>query len=304
MSRQSTDEVVMIRPARFYCNEQTAVNNAYQNDDEKDYDLVNKKAIEEFDELYKKLREKGVKVNLINDTKLPSTPDSIFPNNWFSTHSDGKIVIYSMFAQNRRAEVDKYLDNLISIFKNKGNKNISVLDLREFANDRFLEGTGSIVLDRINKIAYMVISPRSDVSLFNEFCDRTGYKPVAFNATHLNTPIYHTNVLMSVGEKNVIICLDLIDDDKERAYVKKTIEESGKNIIKISVAQYENYAGNALELNGKNGKLIAMSKTAYDSLNTEQIELLKKDLDILACDVPTIEYNGGGSVRCMLGEVF
>lgn len=303
--KHSTNEVIMIRPASFQFNAQTAVNNLYQNNDNRPPESVQEDALKEFDALVSKLETKGIKVNVFQDTPDPSTPDSIFPNNWFSTHENGNNVIYPMYAENRQSEVDKFIDNVIELGKMKSKK-ASLVDYRSYIEKKqFLEGTGSIVLDRENKIAYCVLSPRSDKELFLKFCEDNEFEPVAFNAYQEDIPVYHTNVIMGVGKENVIICLDSITDEKERNMVVGKIEEFGKQVIDISLEQVKLFLGNTLELVGEKGnRVIAMSTTAYKSLTPEQKSKIEESAEILHSDISTIEFYGGGSVRCMIAELF
>ncbi len=303
MSKYITNEILMVRPAGFHFNEQTSDNNIYQYNDGKDWADVNTIASKEFDDVVKGIRNLGIKVNVIQDTKSPSTPDSIFPNNCFTSHNGGKIIFYPMYAKNRRLEAEKYSDELKSIVREKYD-DVTSIDLRNKANEGlFLEGTGSMILDRKNKIAYMALSQRSDENLFREFCDIMDYRPIVFRAVHKSNEIYHTNVLMNIGEKNAIVCFDVVDE-KYRESLRKALKDSDKNVIEISVEQFEKYAGNALELKGKDAKVLLMSSTAYGSLTSSQINEIEKDCKIVCFDIPTIEYYGGGSIRCMLAEIF
>lgn len=251
-----------------------------------------------------KLREKGITVRVLEDDEKPSTPDSIFPNNWFSTHTDDSLVIYPMYAKNRRDEVDKFYDAVHKIAREKSGKD-RVLDYRDFArSNQFLEGTGSMVLDRENKIAYCALSPRSDKEVFEKFCSDLGYEGVSFRATQDGKEIYHTNVVMGVGKENVIICLEAIEQE-HREELKNKILSSNKKIIEISLAQVKQFLGNTLELVGSEGKrYIAMSACAYNALTSEQREQIEQTCEIIHSPIPTIEFYGGGSVRCMLAEVF
>ncbi len=303
MSNQVTNNIVMVRPARFYFNYETAVNNHYQNFDDENIELINERAVNEFDLFAKKISEKGVKVNIIQDTYEPSTPDSIFPNNWFSSHAEGVLFFYPMFANNRREELKKFREKLYDIINKES---LNIIDYSLKVNDNtFLEGTGSIVLDRKNKKAYCSLSQRSDEKLFKIFCKEIGYKPIIFSSFQDGKQIYHTNVMMSIGENRAIVCLECIPEKEEREKLRKELEESGKEIIEISLEQVKKFLGNTLELIGKNEKrFIVMSKTAYDSLNEEQKERILKDTEIVYSDIQTIEFYGGGSARCMIGEIF
>ena len=303
MNNQTTNRIVMVRPAKFYFNAETAVNNHYQNSDNQDKEKVNQKALEEFDALAAKIAEKGVQVNIIQDTLEPSTPDSIFPNNWFSSHEEGILFFYPMFAENRRKELEKFRNKVYDIVERKS---LKIIDYSLKSKENiFLEGTGSIVLDRKNKKAYCCLSPRSNEKLFRKFCEELNYKPVVFSAFQEGYPVYHTNVIMSIGENRAIICLESVTNIEEREVLKRELEESGKEIIEISLGQVKKFLGNTLELRGKDGKrFVVMSETAYKSLTAEQKNIILKDTDILYSDVETIEYYGGGSARCMIGEIF
>lgn len=307
MNSQITSKVLMIKPTKFYYNVETAVNNAYQKDLKEDPNLVQTRALNEFDSLVEKIKSVGIEVDVINDTSTPYTPDSIFPNNWFSSHQDGKLIIYPMFANDRRLERTKFLSNLKEI-QNK--TSITVLDLTYFEKDnKFLEGTGALVLDRINKIAYCSLSPRANEDVLKEFCNLTNYKAIKFhsvqNINNILTPIYHTNVMMGVTENFVVICLDSITDLKEREKVITSISNSGKEIINITLNQVLKFCGNVLELkNLKGDRYTLMSKSAFQGFTKEQLEIIKKSSEIIFSDITTIETYGGGSVRCMIAELF
>lgn len=307
MYKHSTDEVVMIKPAGFMFNAETAVNNQYQNQDDKDPKVVQERALKEFNNLVSMLEERGVKVNVLEDTVSPSTPDSIFPNNWFSTHEGGTMVIYPMFAENRRLEITKFRDQVekIAIEKQKDEEFFTIIDYsKNDVRNKILEGTGSMVIDRKNKVAYCTLSPRADKDMFVKFCEETGHEPVFFTAYQDGAPIYHTNVLMGIGEENVLICLESIaEEDRER--VKESLIKGGNNIVDITLDQVKAFLGNTLELKGKDGKnFIAMSEVAYQALTPEQKEQIEKSTEILHADIGTIEFYGGGSVRCMIAEIF
>jgi hypothetical protein len=290
----------MIRPVNFAFNSQTAVNNAFQVASvESD---VQQKAIKEFDTFVDKLRSKNIDVVVVNDTPEPYTPDSIFPNNWISFHSSGDIVLYPMFAENRRLERKP---NVIAEIQSKFSVN-NTIDLSSYENQqKYLEGTGSIVLDRDKRIAYACVSPRTDPKLFNEFCRRLNYEPVLFHAVDgRGHAIYHTNVMMCVADKFVVICLASISQDSERTTVIDKITASGKEILDISLDQMNHFAGNMLQVNDPDGKkYLVMSTQAYESLTQEQIRQLEKHNEIIHSPLDTIEKNGGGSARCMMAEV-
>lgn len=290
----------MIRPVNFLFNKETAVNNAFQVlTHEED---VQAKALNEFETFVSKLRSKNIDVLVINDTPEPHTPDSIFPNNWISFHRDGSLVLYPMFAPNRRLErKNEVIDQVRSRFKVK-----RTIDLSDHeAKNIFLEGTGSIVLDRQKHIAYACISPRTDEELFRSFCKKLQYEPVAFHAVDKDgKAIYHTNVMMCVAEKYVVICLDSIRDGEELEKVKTAIKKSEKELIPITFNQMNHFAGNMLQLkNGDDIKFLVMSTQAYESLTPEQVEKLEAYNKIIHSSLDTIERNGGGSARCMMAEV-
>lgn len=300
---QTTDTVLMIEPVAFGYNEQTAVNNYFQ---VQQAGNVQEKALREFNSFVEKLRSKGITVITIKDTISPKTPDSIFPNNWVSFHRDGKVVLYPMFAENRRLERRQdILEQIKSQFKVE-----EIIDLSASERDnRFLEGTGSMIFDHDNKIAYGSVSLRLDEDLFRKFCAEFGFRPVVFHsyqtAGEERLPIYHTNVMMCVADKFVVICLDCIDDELEREKVIETIKNSGKELIEISEDQMQNFAGNMLQVHNNLGeKFLVMSQSAYRSLKPEQVAAIEKYCEIIYSDLETIETNGGGSARCMLAEVF
>ncbi len=300
---QTTNTVLMIEPVAFGFNEQTAVNNYFQVQQEGN---VQDEALKEFNAFVEKLRAKGINVITIKDTLNPKTPDSIFPNNWVSFHKDGKVVLYPMFAENRRLERRNDIINQIKEqFEVK-----EIIDYSDVEKDnKFLEGTGSMIFDHDNKIAYGSVSLRLDEELFRKFCSEFGFKPVVFHsyqtAGEERLPIYHTNVMMCVADKFVVICLDCIDDDLERDKVIETIKNSGKELIEISEEQMQNFAGNMLQVQNNSGeKFLVMSQSAYKSLKPEQVSAIEKYCEIIYSDLEAIETNGGGSARCMLAEVF
>lgn len=297
---QTTNHILMIRPVNFLFNTETAVNNAFQvSSDDKD---VHDKALQEFDSFVKKLSSSSIDVTVIDDSPEPHTPDSIFPNNWVSFHQDGSVVLYPMFAANRRLErKPAVLEHIRSNFAVKRVIDLSVYE----ANGTFLEGTGSVVLDRKRHIAYACLSPRTDASLLNEFCRKMKYKPVAFRAVDKNgRAIYHTNVMMCVADKFVVICFDSIIDPEEKRKVETAIVESGKEIVTISMDQMNHFAGNMLQVrNDKGEKFLVMSTQAFDSLMPEQLKKLERFNSIIHSPLDTIEKNGGGSARCMIAEV-
>jgi len=297
---QTTSHLLMIRPVNFSFNTETAVNNAFQLAGATDH--AQEKALKEFDDFVAVLTQNGVDVTVVNDTPDPYTPDSIFPNNWVSFHDDGTIILYPMFAANRRLERKP---NVIQTISSKFNI-ANTIDLSHYENeDIFLEGTGSMVLDRDKKIAYACLSPRTDYEVLSEFCDDMGFTEEVFDAMDKNNqPIYHTNVMMCVADRYVVICLDSIPAAHEKEHVSATIKDSGKEIITITLDQMEHFAGNMLQVNNDKGeKLLVMSSQAYQSLAPEQIKKLESFNKIIHSDLTTIETNGGGSARCMMAEV-
>lgn len=302
---QTTDTVLMVEPVAFEYNSQTAENNYFQTNSESQD--TQKKALTEFQNLTKKLEAQGINVIIIKDTLEPHTPDSIFPNNWVSFGQDGRVVLYPMFAPNRR---DERRMDILEELKGQGFKITEVIDFTQFEKEgKFLEGTGSIVFDHENKLAYGSVSLRLNENLFQNFCQKMGFTPVIFHSYQTTgserLPIYHTNVIMSVGDKFVLICLDAIDDVSERQNVIEHILKSGKEIIEITEKQMQNFAGNMLQVNNpRDKKSLVMSQTAYQSLAPEQIQKIKQYSEIIYADLNTIEINGGGSARCMLAEVF
>lgn len=298
---QSTSHILMIRPVNFGFNEETAGSNAFQNRDA-DKIGVNEKAQQEFDRMVATLRSNGVDVTVIDDTPEPYTPDSVFPNNWVSFHADGGIFLYPMQAENRRLE--RREDIIARLEDNFAIKHI--IDLSRFeAEDKFLEGTGSMVLDRENKIAYACISPRTDREVLDLFCEQTGYNAISFDALdEHNKAIYHTNVLMCIGSSFTVICLDSIPNPHEKIVVTESLKLTRKEVVEISFAQMNHFAGNMLEVKNKQGEtLIVMSESAFNALDELQRITLEKYGKLVYANLNTIETNGGGSARCMIAEV-
>lgn len=305
---QVTNSVLMIRPEAFRMNEQTKANNHFQKELSGMLPAaINAKAQQEFDALVNQLKLVGVTVIVVEDLPETDTPDSIFPNNWISFHDNGDVVLYPMFAENRRAE---RREDILDVLEENGFSIENSIDFTSAEEDGFfLEGTGCLVLDRENKIAYCALSPRADEELFIEFCEDFDYAPVIFEAFQTvgnnRELVYHTNVMMSVGEHFAIICSDMIEDKKERKMVLDNLRASGKEIILISEKQVEHFAGNVLELSGTDDKrYIVMSTTALESLNATQKTQLEKHGTILSANLETIETCGGGSARCMMAEIF
>jgi hypothetical protein len=305
--QQITNSLLMIRPVAYRMNEQTAVNNYFQENLGFSDFVINARAQKEFDAFVEKLRAVGVQVIVENDIKEMETPDSIFPNNWISFHENGDVGLYPMFAENRRRE--RREDILVSLEK----EGFIIKDLIDYTTAEeeglFLEGTGSLILDRVNQKAYCALSPRADEDLVIEFCEDFEFTPVIFNANQTvhgkRLPIYHTNVLMALGEDIAVICLDAIDSKSEKKMVIQNLKEDGKELVKISEDQMQQFAGNMLQVKGAHDQnYMVMSTTAFKSLNPEQITTIEKRGPIVHSDLSTIEACGGGSARCMMAEVF
>jgi len=298
---QNTSHLLMIRPVNFGFNAETAVNNAFQvaGTDSS----IQEKALKEFDAFADLLIKNRIDITIINDTPEPFTPDSIFPNNWISFHEDGTIILYPMFAANRRKERKEHV---LDTIKHK----FAVTELIDLSNyehkHMFLEGTGSMVLDRDNKIAYTCLSPRTNIEALNKFCSVAHYTTTLFRSVDATgTPVYHTNVVMCVADKYVVVCLDSIPNKEEQENLIRTIKQTNKIIIAISLEQMHAFAGNMLQVINKAGeKLLILSSQAYHSLTTEQLDILKRYNRILYSPLTTIETSGGGSARCMLAEIF
>lgn len=305
--KQITDSILMIRPVAFRMNEQTAVNNYYQRVmDGLLPSTVNAKAQQEFDAFVEKLRTVGVNVVVVDDTADPDTPDSIFPNNWVSFHETGDVVLYPMFAENRRAE---RREDIFDVLEEKGFDFEEIMDYTSAEEDNiFLEGTGSLVLDRENQKAYCALSPRADEELMIEFCEDFEFSPVIFEAFQTvngeRKHIYHTNVMMCVGTTFAVICADCIDDKKERKAVLASLRQDGKELILLTEAQLNHFAGNMLQVQGKDKSYLVMSEAAKSVLTTDQVKTIEKHVEILSVNLDTIEACGGGSARCMMAEVF
>ena len=306
MTNNATNKLLMVRPVAFAMNEQTAVDNYYQ---KKESGKMNaqESARDEFDGLVEKLRAEGVQVEVLEDTHVPHTPDSIFPNNWISMHQDGRVALYPMKAENRRLE---RRTDIFEELQSRGYEITTTVDYTAAEQEElFLEGTGSMVLDHDSRIAYMARSQRADEGLFHTFCEDFNYAPVVFTA-YQETPdgigqIYHTNVMMCVTDAYVLVCLDTIHDANERALVEEAILKSGKEILVISVEQKSNFAGNMLLVKGAADELIlVMSSSAYKALNEDQKDFITQHHRILHSDLHTIETLGGGSARCMLAEIY
>ncbi|MBA6155553.1 amidinotransferase [Tenacibaculum sp. S7007] len=306
--QQTTNTILMVRPASFRMNEQTAVNNYYQQELTNILPAaVNAKAQQEFDDFVEELKSKGVSLIVVNDTEKPNTPDALFPNNWISFHENGDVAIYPMFAENRRLEKR---EDLLEVIEAEGFEIANVIDYSEAEEEGvFLEGTGSMILDRQNRKAYCALSPRADEELFIEFCEDFEFTPVIFTANQTvdgsREVIYHTNVMMCIAETFAIVCLNAIDDKKEKKNLLKHLKYDGKEVISISEKQVTQFAGNMLQVKGASNKhYLVMSSSAYESLTQEQVKKIEKHNPIIHSSLKTIETCGGGSARCMMAEVF
>ncbi|SQA94889.1 citrulline utilization hydrolase CtlX [Capnocytophaga ochracea] len=306
MKKQITNTVLMVRPVRFRMNEETVVNNYFQEEMDLKNEEINRQAQQEFDAFVHKLREVGVKVIGVDDIYEQNTPDSVFPNNWITFHQNGNVAIYPMFAENRRRE---RREDILDKVEEDGFLIENVYDYTDAEQENiFLEGTGAMVLDRVHRKAYCALSPRADEELFIEFCEDFEYTPVIFKAYQKvdgkQVPIYHTNVMMALGENFAVVCLDTITDKSERKNLLHHLKEDKKEIISITPEQMCQYAGNMLQVQGKDSTYLVMSDTAYNALTPQQIQTIEKYTQILHSNLETIETCGGGSARCMLAEVF
>ncbi len=304
---QITNTILMVRPVRFRMNEQTAVNNYFQENLALKQQEVNAMAQSEFDAFVEKLRAKGVHVVVVDDTKEPDTPDSIFPNNWISFHANGTVALYPMFAENRRNE---RREDILDILESEGFQIDNVMDYTAAEQEGiFLEGTGSILKDRVHQKAYCALSERAHEELFIEFCEDFDCFPVIFTANQTvkgeRLPIYHTNVIMAMAEDFAVINLEAIDDKKERAEVVNHLKNDGKEVIPITDEQMHQFAGNMLQvLGGNDQRFMVMSTAAFKSLRPDQLAAIEKSCAIIHSPLDTIETCGGGSARCMMAEVF
>ncbi len=305
---QITNTILMVRPINLRMNEQTAVNNYYQQELKTLTDAqANERAQKEFDNFVEKLRAKGINVIVVSDTMEHDTPDAHFPNNWVSFHENGTVALYPMFAENRRFE---RREDILATLEENGFVINNIMDYTSAEEENFfLEGTGSLLLDRVNKKAYCALSPRADEELFIEFCEDFEYTPITFTANQTvdgnRLPIYHTNVMMCLAENFAVICLESIDDKSERKNVVNHLKEDNKEIIEISEAQVIKFAGNMLQVQGANNeRFLIMSQASYDSLTANQISQIEKHCQIISSSLSVIEHCGGGSARCMMAEVF
>jgi len=303
---QTTDTILMVRPVQFGLNVETAESNAFQDQQyEIDKEAARLKAIEEFDFFVDKISAHGIQVLVVKDLSEPITPDAVFPNNWISFHKDGTIILYPMMAVNRRLE--RREDVIESLVEFHGFQETRRIDFTHYEEQNiFLEGTGSMVLDRKNRIAYACLSPRTNEKILNDFCGRMNYRPVAFEAVDEEGQlIYHTNVMMCVGEKVMVVCHDSIKTNSDQKKFDKVCEETEKEIVSINYEQMNQFAGNMLEVQNADGEhFMIMSQQAYDCLFDYQIEIIEKYCTILSAPLNIIETLGGGSARCMMAEVF
>ena len=302
--RQTTKHILMVRPANFGFNEETAESNAFQrNDASLSIPEIKRKAVEEFDNFVNQLRSNGVDVIVAEDSADPIKSDAVFPNNWVTFHQNGTVITYPMQAFVRRFERDqKILDMIADRFDIQAIFNFETYE----DQGKYLEGTGSMILDRVNQIVYACLSPRTDAELLDKFCKLTKYRKAIFHSTdQIGKAIYHTNVMMALGETFVVICLDTIKDNRELDRLRRFFFETEKEIIEISMDQMQAFAGNMLQIrNAQNETFLVMSEQAYQSLQPEQIRQIERHTHILHCPIYTIEKYGGGSVRCMMAEVF
>jgi hypothetical protein len=300
--QQTPHSLFMVRPANFGFNEQTAATNSFQRSTEDDQAIVHRAALKEFDAMVDLLKENHIELVVFEDTKDPIKPDAIFPNNWMSVHEDGKLILYPMLTQNRRQE---RRPEFVQMLRDK----FSIKDIIDFSaeerNKKVVEGTGSLVFDHVNKIAYASRSERTDENLAKEIAKRLGYTLIVFDAVDQHgKSIYHTNVLMCVGEKFVVLCLDAITKDEDQELVLNSFSNTGHKVVAISYAQMASFAGNMLEVKNKKGEpFVLLSLQAFNSLIPGQIDAITQFADLLPINIQTIETHGGGSVRCMVGGI-
>lgn len=300
---QNTNHILMVRPSNFGFNTETAENNAFQkNDTSISPAQIKQLAVEEFDAFVEKLRAAGVDVTVAQDSPEPVKPDAVFPNNWLSMHEDGTLILYPMYSIMRRNErQEAVLKTVKTTFQVERVRDLSAYEQA----DLFLEGTGSMIFDRVNKYVYACLSPRTDEFILDKFCNITGYQKVVFRSTDQNDEdIYHTNVMMAMGNSFVVICMDSVKDEAENAHLRDVFQKTNKTIVDISMEQMNAFAGNMLQVNDAEGNgILVMSSTAYQSLTDAQLSLLNERTKLLHSPIPTIETYGGGSARCMMAEV-
>lgn len=305
-AKQATDTLLMIRPVAFSFNEQTGASNAFQSSDEgEDKSKINEAAQAEFDAMVQTLGDHGVNVIVIDDTPSPHTPDAVFPNNWVSFHSDGTIITYPMMATNRRLEIrEDVLDKVCEQTAFKKRKRLHMEQLTE--HGLILEGTGSMIIDRVNNIIYACLSPRTNAGALEKLAEHLNYDLVSFRSVDAaGQEIYHTNVMMCLGDKFAVLGAESIKDEVELGQIRTSLRTTGHEVVELSTAQLEQFAGNMLQVCNSDGEnILVMSQAAYDSLEQTQIDTLSGYNKLLAIPIPTIEKYGGGSTRCMLAEVF
>ena len=303
MATQAPTSILMVRPAAFGFNTQSAESNAFQVDEVDDPSSVQQKALQEFDRMVDLLRSHDIDVHVLDDTPVPVKPDAVFPNNWISFHEDGRVIVYPMLAENRRLERGAtVVETLTESFKV-----LEVIDWSgEEQNNRYLEGTGSMVLDYVNKVVYANRSPRTNESLVIRFCDLLGYKPIMFDAVDAaGRPIYHANVLMCIGSKFAVICLDAIPNDEDQEKILTVLATTNHKVVAISFAQMNAFAGNMIEVASKNGEsFVLLSEQAFHSLLPGQVDAISRFAEMIPISIPTIERFGGGSVRCMVAGIY
>jgi hypothetical protein len=298
---QSTNSVLMIRPGRFYPNPETAADNAFQRNADGDSDALTPLARKEFDAAVQTLRAAGVNVHVFEDTTEPEKPDAVFPNNWISTHHDGRVALFPMYSALRRRE--RRQDIVVELRNHY--RVTDVIDYSPFEDDDYcLEGTGSLVFDHPNKIAYVSLSNRSNPKVIQRFAEDFSYEPVTFTSIDSNgQPIYHTNVMMSIGTAFAMVGLEMIRNKVERQQLCARLEKTGKEIVELSADQIANFAGNAIELHNKSGeKLLVLSSRADNALTEDQRKRLRRHARLIPLELPTIEL-GGGSARCMIATI-
>ena len=295
--------VMMVRPAAFGFNEETAASNSFQRETFLLNDEILDEALIEFDRAVNELRSHGINVHVAEDTLIPRKPDAVFPNNWISFHPDGTLILYPMEALNRRCE--RRLEVVLEL-QQKFNFE-KVIDLTHFESENlFLEGTGSVVFDHEYKVAFAARSSRTSEIVFEKLCEQIQYTPFMFAAFDENgQPIYHTNVVMCMGDDFVVVCLECLSDERSRELFVNEVSRLGKSVLEISVAQMNAFAGNMLLLrDNQNKSKLVISETAYQSLTSVQMNFLKQRVEFIRFNIPVIEAIGGGSARCMLAEIF
>jgi hypothetical protein len=302
--KQSTSTILMVRPANFGFNQETAINNAFQYEDTSlNPEDIREKALVEFDEMVEKIKAKGVEVIVVEDTLRPVKPDAVFPNNWISFHENGTVVTYPMFSPLRQQE---RREDVLNTFRSRFRFESWIQMETAEQSNRYLEGTGSLVLDRVHRVAYACISERTHPVLLKEFSRKMDYEVLAFHSEDRSgKAVYHTNVVMSIGERFALICMESVKDSRERAKLYGKFRLTGKEVVEITFDQMHSFAGNLLQITNKESRnLIVISQTGFDSLRDDQKEKLSKHGELLPVAIPTIEKYGGGSARCMIAEVF